>query len=167
LKRWYAVHTHPRAETCVVRNLNRQGFDIYLPMYLKKRRHARRIDWVQAPLFPRYLFVEMNLENVRWRSIQSTMGVLNLVCFGEKPIPVPQNVITILKSCEDENCLIKFVGQSRFDPGDEVQILDGAFGDSIGVIKEKYSHDRVTLLLKMMGRQIRVNTSLERILPVG
>ena len=115
----------------------------------------------------KYLFVEMNLENVRWRSIQSTMGVLNLVCFGDKPIPVPQNVITILKSCEDENCLIKFVGQSRFDPGDEVQILDGAFGDSIGVIKEKYSHDRVTLLLKMMGRQIRVNTSIERILPVG
>ena len=167
MKRWYAVHTHPRAETCVVKNLNRQGFDTYLPQYLKKRRHARRIDWVRAPFFPRYLFVEMNLECVRWRSIQSTIGVLNLVCFGEKPISVPQNVITILKSREDENKLIKFAGQSKFDPGDEVQILDGAFGNSTGVIKEKYSHDRVTLLLKMMGRQIRVNTSLDRILPIS
>ena len=167
MKRWYAVHTHSRAETNVVKNLNRQGFDTYLPLYLKKRNHARRIDWVPAPFFPRYLFVEMILETVRWRSIQSTIGVSNLVCFGEKPIPAPQNVITILRSHEDEQGLIKFGGQFRFDLGDQVQMLDGPFGDTTAVIKNKYGHDRVTLLLKMMGRQIKVNTSLGQILPVG
>ena len=167
MKRWYAVHTHSRAETNVVKNLNRQGFDTYLPLYLKKRKHARRIDWVPAPFFPRYLFVEMILEKVRWRSIHSTIGVSNLVCFGEKPIPVPQNVITILRSHEDEKGLIKFGGKFRFDLGDQVQMLDGPFGDATAIIKDKYGHDRVTLLLKMMGRQIKVNTSLGRILHVG
>ena len=33
----------------------------YLPRYLKRRRHARRVDIVAAPLFPRYLFVAIDM----------------------------------------------------------------------------------------------------------
>ena len=50
---WYVVHTHPRAEAKALLNLDRQGFSCYLPRYLKRRRHARRLDTVAA-VFPRY-----------------------------------------------------------------------------------------------------------------
>ena len=60
----------------------------YLPRYLKRRRHARRIDIVAAPLFPRYLFRRNRHGVQRWRSIYSTVGVSRLVCNGDYPAPV-------------------------------------------------------------------------------
>ena len=61
------------------------GFETYLPRYEKRRRHARRVETVAAPLFPRYLFVAIDLASQRWRSIHSTIGVSRLVCNGEDP----------------------------------------------------------------------------------
>ena len=70
-------------------HLARQGFETYLPRYLKRRRHARRVEMLPAPLFPRYLFVAIDMATQRWRSISSTIGVTQLVCAGDVPAPVP------------------------------------------------------------------------------
>jgi len=167
MKNWYAVHTHPRAENTVVNHLKRQGFDTYLPLFKKKRKHARRVDSVLVPFFPRYLFVGMNIENVRWRSIRSTVGVSNFICSGDTPIKVPEHVLGILKSREDENGLIKLVTERIFETGDKVQIVDGAFSNFIAVVKEKRGTERVSLLLNLMGSQITLNSSLESISPAA
>lgn len=57
---WYAVYTQAGKERFALQNLANQGFEAYLPSYRKRRRHARRVDTVLAPLFPRYLFVRMD-----------------------------------------------------------------------------------------------------------
>jgi transcriptional antiterminator RfaH len=72
--RWYVVQTQPHAEAKASQHLSRQGFDIYLPRYLKRRRHARRIETVVAPLFPRYMFVAVDTSVQRWRAIQPGRG---------------------------------------------------------------------------------------------
>ena len=84
--RWYVVQTQPHAESKAARHLCRQGFQIYLPRYLKRRRHARRTETVPAPLFPRYMFVAVDIAVQRWRSIQSTIGVSRLAP-DRKPFP--------------------------------------------------------------------------------
>ena len=71
---WYAVQTHPHSEAKAASHLERQGYTIYLPRYLKRRRHARKVEMIAAPLFPRYLFVAVDLETQRWRAIHSTSG---------------------------------------------------------------------------------------------
>ena len=95
--RWYVVQTHAHAETKAIAHLARQGFKAYLPRYLKRRRHARRIETVSAPLFPRYLFVTIDMVCQRWRAIRSTIGVARLVCNGDDPVPVADNIIETLK----------------------------------------------------------------------
>jgi transcriptional antiterminator RfaH len=55
------VQTHSHADAKASWHLPRQGFEIYLPKYLKKRRHARRTQIVIVPLFPRYLFVAVDM----------------------------------------------------------------------------------------------------------
>src|SRR5664279_3292931 len=78
---WYVAQTHVHAETKATLHLRRQGFDVYLPRYRKQRRHARRVDIVAAPLFPRYLFVSVDLATQRWRSIRSTVGITRPVSY--------------------------------------------------------------------------------------
>src|ERR1700733_391453 len=98
---WYVVQTQVNSEVKAAQNLVRQGYEIYLPRYMKRRRHARKIDFVAKPLFPRYLFVAVNKAAQRWRSIQSTFGVSHLVTNGNEPAIVPQAIVSSLRARED------------------------------------------------------------------
>src|SRR5262249_41501534 len=112
--RWYVVQTHAHAEGKAAAHLTRQGFDAYLPRYLKRRRHARRIDTVAAPLFPGYLFVTVDMVRQRWRSIHSTIGVTRLVCNGDAPTPVANTVVETLRAREDSQGFVKLGQRPRF-----------------------------------------------------
>src|SRR5438105_1027628 len=140
--RWYVVQTHPHAEAKASWHLQRQGFDTYLPRYLKKRRHARRVESVIAPLFPRYLFVAIAMESQRWLSIRSTIGVTRLVCDGERPAPVAISVFETLKRREDADGLIKLDPRPRFMPGEKVCVVGGAFYDCLGIYEGMSSNER-------------------------
>lgn len=153
--RWYVVQSQPNAELKAVTHLGRQGFATYLPRYLKRRRHARRVEHVPAPLFPRYLFVGMNVGTQRWRSIFSTVGVSRIVCNGELPTPIPDQVIENLRAREHDG-LIKLDQRPLFRVGDQVRLLDGAFADCLGLYEGMKDGDRVALLLDLLGRKVRV-----------
>ena len=98
MKQWYVVNTKAREETKALFNLKRQGFNTYLPQYKKMRRHARKTDIILTPLFPKYLFVEFNLDMENWACINSTFGVSKLIRFGSVPTPVPTNLIDEIKA---------------------------------------------------------------------
>jgi transcriptional antiterminator RfaH len=154
--RWYVVQTQVNGEAKAAQNLLRQGFDIYLPRYLKRRCHARKIDYVAKPLFPRYMFVAIDVATQRWRSIQSTFGVSRLVGNGDDPATVPEGVVSALKAREDERGFVKMDFKPTFAPGDKVRVLAGAFMDSAGFFNGLADHDRVSILLDMLGRKVRV-----------
>jgi transcriptional antiterminator RfaH len=161
---WYVAQTRSHAETKASWHLERQGFGTYLPRYLKKRRHARRTDTVAAPLFPRYLFVAVDMASQRWLSIHSTIGVTRLVCDGDRPAAVPISVFEALKRREDANGFIELDQKPRFLPGDKVCVVGGAFQDCLGLYEGMKSNDRVTILLDLLGRKVRVNLEAEILL---
>ncbi len=155
-QRWYVVQSHPNAELKAVTHLNRQGFVTYLPRYLKRRRHARRVDVVAAPLFPRYLFVSIDTTAQRWRSIYSTVGVSSLVCTGDTPLPVAEQVVAALKQREDGTGLVKLDHRPLFRAGDKIRMLEGVFTDCLGLYDGMPDRDRVAVLLDLLGRKVRV-----------
>ena len=154
--RWYVVQTQVNGEAKAAQNLQRQGYEVYLPRYLKRRRHARKMDFTAKPLFPRYMFVAVNLATQRWRSIQSTFGVTRLVCNGEDPAAMPDGVVAALKAREDDKGFVKLDLRPAFAPGDKVRVLAGAFMDNAGLFNGLADHDRVSILLDILGRRVRV-----------
>lgn len=159
--RWYVAQTQPNAENKAVTHLSRQGFVTYLPRYQKRRRHARRVDVVAAPLFPRYLFIEIDTTIQRWRSIYSTVGVSRLVCTGDTPTPISNQVVTLLKGREDAAGFIELERRPQFCVGDKVRVLDGVFCDCFGLYDGMSDRDRVTILLDLLGRKVRVQVDAE------
>lgn len=157
---WYVVQSHPNAERRAALHLERQGFLTYLPRYLKRRRHARRLEIVPAPLFPRYLFVGIDLEVQRWRSVFSTVGVSRLVCNGDRPTAVPDQVIEGLRVREDADGFVRLDERPRFRPGDKIRFLDGTFADCLGLYVGMRDHDRVAILLDLLGRKVRVTVDV-------
>jgi transcriptional antiterminator RfaH len=153
--RWYVVQTHPHAEHKAVMHLARQGFVTYLPRYLKRRRHARRTETVAAPLFPRYLFVAVDTASQRWRCIQSTIGVMQIVSNRGAPAPLDQGVIDGLKQREQDGFIV-FEQRPRFQPGEKIRVVEGVFLANLGLYQGATDSDRVTILLDLLGRKVRV-----------
>jgi transcriptional antiterminator RfaH len=155
-RRWYVVQTQVNCEAKAAENLRRQGYEAYLPRYLKRRRHARKMDFTAKPLFPRYMFVAIDVATQRWRSIQSTFGVSRLVTHGDEPAALPEGVVRALKAREDDSGFVKLDARPAFAPGDKVRVLAGAFMDNAGLFNGMADHDRVSILLDMLGRKVRV-----------
>lgn len=156
MKRWYVVHTHPGAEALADGHLARQGFETYLPRCARERRHARRVERIAVPLFPRYLFVAIDLTTQRWRAIHSTFGVAALVAFGERPSAVPEGVVEEIKAREGADGLIALPVAAPFAPGERVEITDGAFADQSALFQAVDGNRRVVVLLSLLGRDLRV-----------
>jgi transcriptional antiterminator RfaH len=163
MKRWYVVSTQTRSEEKAAFHLRRQGYEVYLPKYLKRRNHARRIDWHPAPLFPRYLFVSVDVEHEPWRSIRSTLGVSHLIGNAECPVPVPEGIVEKVRAQEDDEGIVKLTTQSGLKAGDKVQVIYGAFADHIGIFECADDKQRVFILLDLLGRAVKVSVPLESV----
>ncbi len=167
MMRWYVAHTQPLAEAKASWHLRNQGFAVYLPRYLKRRRHARRTDWVPAPLFPRYLFIGMNLAVARWRAIRSTVGIAGLVCQGDQPEPVPRGIVETIQARENEKGVVTLLAAPVFDKGERVRITEGALRGLNGLFESITDEERVIILLDLLGRQVCVRVPLENVQAVA
>lgn len=166
MKRWYVAQTLVRSEETARLNLDRQGFEPYLPRYLRERRHARRREVVKALLFPGYIFVRFDLDAAPWRSINGTHGVSRLICNGERPAAVPEGVVEEIVIRERENSL-RGLQPPVFQKGEALRIMSGALADCFGLFEKMADRDRVILLLDLLGRKVRIQAPRDLVATVG
>ena len=158
---WHAVYTKTQLEVWAKNNLEERGFEVYLPCYLKQRRHARRTDVVARPLFPRYLFVRADIAAGQRPGVNNAPGVAYLVSVGDQPAAVSGSVIDEIKAREGDDGFIRLGRHQRFSQGDPVKISDGALCDHIGLFHSVTDNERVIILLDLLGRQTRVKVQLD------
>ena len=154
---WYVVHTHPQAEARALWHLRNQGFHCFLPQLSTLRRHARKIEPATTPLFPRYLFVAFDADEVRWRVINGTRGVVGLLSDGTNPLQVRHNVVeNLLRQC-DQKGAVSASALGLFTHGIRVRITSGPFTGQMGEVGNISARDRVLVLLNFMGVQTAVH----------
>jgi transcription elongation factor/antiterminator RfaH len=162
-ERWYVARTLPQRELQATRQLANQGFRPFVPRYWKNRRHARKVETVSAPLFPRYIFTILDLTVDHWRSINGTLGVDRLLSYAAEPQPVPRGVVEDLIAAADPQGNIRF----KFDlkEGQTVRVMAGPFADLIGQLEHLDDNGRVRVLLEIMGGSTRVALPRELVAP--
>ena len=164
VKSWYLVYTKPRQEETALTNLARQGYGAYLPRARQWRRRSGRRVQVVEPLFPRYLFICLDVQTDNWGPIRSTLGVASLVRFGHEPAKVPDELVAFLRKQESQGGLHVWA-EPTFEAGDRVSVAEGAFQGYKGILLAKTSRERVVVLLDILGKQVRTqipSSQLER-----
>lgn len=167
MKRWYVAHTKPGAERLAEGNLERQGFHAYLPRARLRKRGARGASTVTVPLFPRYIFIQLDLENAPWRAVNSTYGISRLVSFGERPAHLDDAVISEIRKREAEDGIVPLTDLVSFTAGEAVEITHGAFSDRTGIFKCRSDKERVVVLLNLLGRDLSVTVEQDFIQKVA
>lgn len=150
---WYLAYTKPRQESVAELNLDRQGFEVYLPMFRTIKRGVA--EPVLEPMFPRYLFVRPRTEAQSLGVVRSTRGVLTLIRFGIEFGCVPCAVIERIRAFEAARRDASLAQLSGVRAGQTVMVCDGAFKGLEGIV-ESVSSKRVVVLLEVLGRLARV-----------
>ena len=151
---WILVYTKAKEEQRAKKNLENQGFEIFLPMIAFAKLNQSKSITLKA-MFPGYLFVKINTELDKWNRIKSTRGVSHLVVFGQRFAEIPNQVITYLKSEADENDIFRQkIMRQEFQKGDKLVIEKGMFKDKEATFLAKKSKERVRILLRFVNEII-------------
>lgn len=154
---WIVAMTKPNCEQIAAVNLTRQSYENYYPRFLEAKPNK---DPVIKPLFPRYIFIYIKDQ---FYSIKGTRGI-SYVLWGEAgPQTIPDFEVERLKGYEDKNGLVRLASPEKFAPGQAVKATEGPFVGLPMIYDGMSIHDRVNVLIAMMGRQTRTEID-ERVL---
>jgi transcription antitermination factor NusG len=144
---WAAARIRTDQVRRAVWHVERQGFEIYLPVCRPSRRSLRTV-----PLFPGYLFV---LVVDRWHCLLGTHGVIDLIRSGDAPARVRQDEIERMRRQENKDGII-VLPLVRFQPGERVRVVRGALAERVGIYAGMSARDRVRIMFTMFEREISI-----------
>jgi transcriptional antiterminator RfaH len=153
---WAVVIAKPNSEAIAVVNLQRQGYETYLPRF--KLRKVNKPTLIK-PLFPRYLFVHIDKF---WYSIRGTRGVSGILLADDGPAIVNPAVVAAIKAKEDSEGYISLGREDRqekFIKGQPVKTLEGPFAGLSMIYEGMSVQDRVKVLADILGRQVQIVVS--------
>jgi transcriptional antiterminator RfaH len=148
---WYVIHTKPRQEARALTNLLQQGYQCFLPMITLEKLSRGRVNLVEEPLFPRYLFISLDhgRHGQNWAPIRSTIGVSGLVTFGSSPAKIDPALIDLLRSQEED---LNLIPERLFQKGERLRVTDGAFAGLEAVYQMASGDNRAIVLIELMGK---------------
>jgi len=147
---WIVAETQPQRESFAKKNIDRFGYETYLPRIRERRNRQTRI----APLFPRYLFVKITES---WYAIASAMGVTRVISHGERPSRLDAKVINELRSRE-RGGFVQLPRAAKLKPGQHARVLRGPFKGVVAPMHAGMSdRERGRVLLDYLGRRINVD----------
>lgn len=161
---WYAVMTEARAEVMAaarVADVVGPGA-VFLPRYRATVTVRRRVIAVERALFPRYLFADV-VAGASLGPVNRARGVATVVHLGDRPMPVPDEMIAAMMAAADENGLVRVPAAAVEDPaapivrvGDEVVIRSGPFAAFRAVVEGVDKHGIASVNLALFGRDTPV-----------
>jgi transcription antitermination factor NusG len=92
---WYALKVKTRYEQIVEQHLSARGFSSLVPRYKCRRRWSDRFQELTLPLFPGYVFCELDL--AERRPVITAPGVTSIVGAGNIPIPIDEAEIKAIQ----------------------------------------------------------------------
>ena len=155
-KEWFILQFKSNSHHLAAKNLNRQGFETFLPLHDTTSRRTSRFINTSKPLLPGYMFIRFDKAESEWNKINSTYGVSRLVTFNSILKPIPTKFVDILM--ERYGLSGKLLPMEKFKTGDQVKILKGPFANFIATIETYETDQRIWMLMDLMGRETKIQT---------
>lgn len=155
---WYALQHKPTQGDRALAHLQNQDIACFYPkISVEKIKGGKRTSKLE-PLFPGYLFINLEQTDPMWAKLRSTRGVIRVVAFANKPAAIPDGVIQHVK-----DSLSTVSEQGGIKSGQTVQLNEGPF-EGINAIFQSYDgEERAIVLISFMQKQQSVKVPISAI----
>jgi transcriptional antiterminator RfaH len=146
---WVAMIDRRREELAVHYLQEIANYEVYVPRVREARNGHQRI----VPLFPSYVFVAVAERG--WWQARWSPGVVRLVLSGDTPALLSDAVVAELRAREHNGLIVlpaPAPTSPSFQPGDRVRITTGPLTGFSGLVAGMRPHQRVEVLLQLLGR---------------
>ena len=164
--KWYVVHTYSGYENKVKANIDKtienrhledQILEVQVPMQdvVEMKNGVQKAT--QKKMFPGYVLIHMIMNDDTWYVVRNTRGVTGFVGPGSKPVPLTDAEMASL-GIREENIVVDF------EEGDIVQVIAGAWADTVGVIQSmNMQKQSLTINVELFGRETPVEISFAEV----
>jgi len=160
---WYAAYTRPNHERIVDKLLREKGIGTFLPRIMVPSRRRDRKVLINRPLFPNYLFVELNQVRGNWMKVFRTSGLVR-ICGNEKPTPVPDDDIESIRIFVNSDRNIFPLPYLKI--GSKVEVVSGPLSGAIGIlVKEDLQKRRLVVSIELMGQSVAASLYDDEVKP--
>jgi transcription antitermination factor NusG len=159
---WFALVTRPRHEKSAAVGLRAKGLEEFLPLQRTRRRWTDRVQAIDLPLFPGYLFCRFGMEE--YVQVMQTAGVRAVVGFGGKPAPVAAGEIDALQAVLGSGCGVQ--PWPYLTAGDRVRLEEGPLAGIEGILLREKSQFRVVVSVALLQRSVAVEIGRESVVAV-
>jgi transcriptional antiterminator RfaH len=151
---WYVARTKTGREVTASVSVAEKGYPTFLPMQVVQRTHARKVEQLNRPLFPRYIFVRFDQKTDQYGDINTCRGVASrglIVSVMDNPVAVPDLVIEAIR--DRERIMRAQAGEIKtgYRPGDTFTVQCGTFA-SFPATYMGEERGKVMAIVELFGR---------------
>jgi len=160
---WYIVKARPQAVMKAGEEVLSLGMTVYIPQRRKEYKHNRQNRWITRyfPILESYFFV---LATEHWSRVLACDSVERILrSNGDQGVPIPisdDRVAKIRSEQETGQHDEMRVRGGGVAIGSQVKVSEGAFAGLRGTV-EAAGDEELTILLSMLGRQVRTKAPID------
>jgi len=160
--RWFALRVKPRFEKTVATSARSKGYEEFLPLYQCRRRWSDRFQSVELPLFPGYVFCQLNPE---FRLPLLTIpGALHFIGIGRIPAPIEDEEIAALQAAM--RCGLWAEPWPFLNVGQRVRLEEGPLAGLEGLLIEVRKKQRLIVSVTLLKRSVAVEIERDWVRPL-
>lgn len=159
---WFALRVKPRFEKTVATIARNKGYEEFLPLYKCRQRWSDRIKSIDLPLFPGYLFCQLNPE--RRLPLLTIPGALHFVGVGRTPLAIDDEEIVALQMAMRSGLWAE--PWPFLEVGQRVQLVQGPLTGLEGLLVEVRKKHRIIVSVALLKRSVAVEIERDWIRPL-
>jgi transcriptional antiterminator NusG len=156
---WYAVYTKSRHEKTVHRSLQSKGIESFLPLCRVLSRWKDRRVWVEKPLFPGYLFVDLPREELG--PVRAARGVVHILGSDDGPVQVPGEQVEAVRRMVERR--VPLDPWPYMQEGKRVRVMSGPLVGLEGFIVERKKKCRLVVSVDLLSRSVATEIEAESV----
>lgn len=162
---WYILYTRPRHEKAVAKRLAETETRYYLPTTKVLRVWCDRKRFVEAPLFPSYIFVFLETSE-QYNNALDIDSVLHYVRFGKEVARVSETVISniqlVLENGQDLEVSLDYI-----KPGQQLCIQRGPLTGLSGEIVRVNGAQKILVRVNLLQRNLLITLPAEDLMAIS
>jgi transcriptional antiterminator NusG len=153
---WYAVQSACNHERSIGKQLQERKIPFFLPSYKTESRWSDRIKMIERPLFPGYLFVEIDMRSRL--EVLRIPSVVRLVGTSLGPVQIPREQIECLQRAMERKGEV--APHDYLNVGDRVRVAQGPFAGMSGILIHRENQLRVVVSIESIQRAFSLNIDI-------